>query len=314
MRAIARGVDKTHGYVSDKYECLSRFFARTVTSDFNQDISFLLVGNKGTGKSFAQLSLAYHTACHIAEILGGTWQDYFNIETNLASIDPESANRVMAVQSKYAVKVFDDISIGWGSRNWQNEENKAKNDIFIINRVDNQVQMFSVPNQFLLDKVPRSLVSHYAETYQAFFKHGFVTIKLFKPTTMFRAGKVINPYLEINRNKYEVYAIDMPPPELVRRYREIRREATTIMIKRRAEAIQKEREDQKKSPRDQLNSRTRKALDKAEALVEAADKIRLKGATPSAALFEAGKEMRVHPDTIKYWIKRGFTRSLGYEV
>lgn len=235
--SLGRGEVRPFEGTSKKYECLSRFFAKTVTGPYNQDISFLLVGKKGTGKSYCHLSIAYSTACEIAEIQGGTWEDYFDIERNLAIIDPVKANEVMGNQDKYAVKVYDDIGVGWGARDWQKDENKAKNDIFQINRVDNQVQMFSVPNQFLLDKVPRSLVSHYAETYQQFFKKGFVTIKLFEPQTLFREGKIVQPYISVNRNKFVVFAIMSPPKELTKKYNELRQDVTRKIVQMRRDTV-----------------------------------------------------------------------------
>lgn len=235
-----RGRERAFQGTSTKKDSLSRFFAETVTGPYNQDISFLMVGKKGTGKSFAQLSIAYSVACEIAEIMGGQWSDYFNMEQNIAIIDPERANEVMGYQEKYAVKMYDDIGVGWGARDWQKDANKAKNDIFQINRVDNQVQMFSVPNQFLLDKVPRSLVSHYAETHMQFFKKGFVTIKVFEPQTLFRESKIIQPYLVVNRNKFVMYAIPKPPSELAKKYNQMRHEVTRRIVQMRKEKIEED--------------------------------------------------------------------------
>jgi len=300
MRSIARGPDKTGGHVSKKFDRISKFFAETVTSPFNQDISFLIVGKKGTGKSYAQLSLAYHTACEIAEIVGGSWKDYFDIETNMAIIDPIKANEVMGLQSKYAVKVFDDIGIGWGARNWQNEENKAKNDIFQINRVDNTVQMFSVPNQFLLDKVPRSLVSHYAETYQQFFKLGFVTIKMFEPQTMFREGKIIQPYLQINRNKFVIYAVPKPPDDLARRYKELRHEITAKIVKMRKEQITDSvpTKPQRVTAKERMHQHSYAFVMKTKEIMD--------GGTPFYQAWKiAMKECKVPQATARSWIAKG---------
>lgn len=235
-----RGKERPYQGTSAKKDSLSIYFAETVTGPYNQDISFLMVGKKGTGKSYAQLSIAYSTACEIAEIMGGQWSDYFNMEQNIAIIDPERANEVMGYQEKYAVKMYDDIGVGWGARDWQKDANKAKNDIFQINRVDNQVQMFSVPNQFLLDKVPRSLVSHYAETHMQFFKKGFVTIKVFEPQTLFRESKIIQPYLVVNRNKFVMYAIPKPPDHLSKKYNEMRKEVTRRIVQMRKEKIEED--------------------------------------------------------------------------
>jgi hypothetical protein len=301
IRSIGRGRDKTYGRVSQKYDSLSKFFAETVTGKFNQDISFLMVGKKGTGKSYCQLSLAYHTSCEIAEIMGGQWSDYFDMESNMAIIDPEKANQIMGKQDKYAVKIYDDIGIGWGARNWQDQENKAKNDIFQINRVDNQVQMFSVPNQFLLDKVPRSLVSHYAETYSPHFKKGFVTIKMFEPQTMFRQGKIIQPYLAINRQKYIMYAIPEPPSELSIKYREMRTEVTNRIVQMRKEQIlngDAEIKKKKSSRQDRMHHSSFQFVKRTEELL-------LLGESFDRAWKTATKELKLPEATCRNWIKRG---------
>lgn len=309
MRSVGRGPDKTHGHQSTKYDNLSKFFAETVTSEFNQDISFLMVGKKGTGKSFTQLSLAYSTACEIAAIVGGTWNDYFDIETNMAIVDPNKANEVMGIQTKHAVKVFDDIGIGWGARNWQDEQNKAKNDIFQINRVDNTVQMFSVPNQFLLDKVPRSLVSHYAETHQQFFRKGFVTIKLFEPQTIFREGKIIQPYLQVNRNKYVIYAVPRPPNELAKRYKELRQEVTHKIVQMRREQITEGGGKKQKNA-----SRVDRMHQKSYGFVKRAEELILLGESFDRAWRAAQKELKVPQATARDWIKRGEFEYHGVRV
>jgi hypothetical protein len=208
---------------SQKYEILVEFFVNEITGPYDQDISLLLVGNKGRGKSWCGLSMSYFTACELAERRGGVWQDYFNPDTNMAIILESEANAVMAIQEKYQVKNYDDIGIGWSARDWRDKDNQQKNDVFQINRTDNTLQIFSVPNQFLLDKVPRSLVSHYGEMAQQFFAHGFTTIKLFEPETLFREGKIIQPYLNVDRTKYVLFRIPKPPEDLAQYYKKRRK-------------------------------------------------------------------------------------------
>jgi hypothetical protein len=221
---------------SKKYDVIVEYFVDTITSKFDQDISLLLVGNKGRGKSRAALSLCYYAGCELAERKGGRWDDYFDPETNMAIISPIKASAVMGVKNKFAVKNFDDIGIGWGARNWQKKENIEKGEVFQINRIDSQLQVFSVPNQFLLDKIPRSLVSHYAEMDQQFFDYGFTTMKLFKPMTLFREGRIIQPYLYTNRVKYVLYRIPKPPEFLDKIYTKLRKDATREAISERLKA------------------------------------------------------------------------------
>jgi hypothetical protein len=165
----------------------------------------------------------------------------------MAVILESEATALMAIQDKYQVKNYDDIGIGWGARNWQDKDNKDKNDVFQINRTDATIQIFSVPNQFLLDKVPRSLVSHYAEMDQQFFEHGFTTIKMFKPQTLFREGKIIQPYLHMDRTKYVLFRVPKPPQDLIDFYQKKRRENKNAATNKRMNPD--EEGDVKKVPR-----------------------------------------------------------------
>lgn len=232
-QAFVRDLEGRDVKEAHKYDYLVEFFANEILGPYDQDISLLIVGNKGRGKSLTALSMSYYTACEIASRIGGKWTDYFNPDTNMAVILETEANNVMSIQKKFQVKNYDDIGIGWGARNWQDADNKNKNDVFQINRTDSTLQIFSVPNQFLLDKVPRSLVSHYAEMAQQFFEHGFTTIKMFEPETLFREGKIIQPYLNTDRTKYVLFRIPKPPEDLVSYYKKRRAANKELATKKR---------------------------------------------------------------------------------
>jgi hypothetical protein len=246
MWSFCRGVDKTNGNKSSKFDSVSSYWVDIVTSKFDQDVSAMFVGPKGAGKSASVLSICYHSAVKIADWVndGSRWDDYYNLHELTACILEDESTRLMNIQRRYVVKNFDDIGLGWGSRNWRDEDNMQKNDIFQINRTDNAIQCFSIPNQFLLDKVPRSLVSHYIEMDAKLFELGFTTIKLFKPKTMFREGKIINPFLVVNRDKFVNYLIPSPPHDLWQEYKKLRQKNKDIAIRMRSEDRVK-REEQK---------------------------------------------------------------------
>jgi len=235
--AFTRGNDKTGGNPNTQFDSISQYWTDIVTGPYDQDVSALFVGPKGAGKSASVLSICYHCAHKIAAWVndGSQWDDYYNLHELTACILEDESTRLMNIQRKYVVKNFDDIGIGWGARNWRDEDNVQKNDIFQINRTDNAVQCFSVPNQFLLDKVPRSLVSHYVEMDQKMFELGYTTIKLFKPKTMFREAKIINPFLVVNRNKFVNYLIPAPPHDLWMEYKKLRSKNKDIAIRMRQE-------------------------------------------------------------------------------
>lgn len=238
--SFIRGLSEQPKGESHKFDFLIEHFVDEITGPFNQDISLLIVGKKGKGKSVVAQAISYYSACELAERLGGKWQDYYDPITNMAVILEDEANALMAIQDKYQVKNYDDIGIGWGARNWQDKDNKDKNDVFQINRTDNTIQVFSVPNQFLLDKVPRSLVSHYAEMDQQFFAHGFTTVKIFEPETLFREGKIIQPYLHVDRTKYVLFRAPKPPQDLIDFYNKRRAENKIKAVSKRMDGEEEE--------------------------------------------------------------------------
>lgn len=271
-RAIPRGEeDYKKAYENSKKASLSRYFCGIVTSPYKQDVSALLVGNKGTGKSYASLSIAYNTSIKIAEVLGGKPNDYFNID-HVACVDPTQANEMMTRCEKNCCYLYDDIGVGWSARDWQSRSSKDKNNIFQINRIAQTLQIFSVPNQFLLDKVPRSLVSHYMETDRQFFKQGFITLKVFKPVTLFRAGKIIQPLLSTVDTKYVLYTIEKPPDYLTVEYDLLREKVTRSLIANGGtpdEPVKEARENLAEKRKRQKEERMREVVPKVLELIKA---------------------------------------------
>ena len=155
----------TAKYTTPDNDYLANRFASTITGPYKQDIAMVLQGQKGSGKSYASLRIAYNTARRIAEIRDGDWREwprYFSME-NVAIIDPDRASSIIAHAKPYNIYIFDDIGVGWNSRTFASKGNRDKNDIFQINRVAQTIQILSMPNHFLLDKVPRMLCNYLAE-------------------------------------------------------------------------------------------------------------------------------------------------------
>lgn len=218
---------------------LSNRFAKTITGPYKQDIAMLLQGQKGSGKSYASLRIAYNTARRIAEIRDGDWRDwpeYFNMEENVAIIDPVRASEMIGNAKLYNIYLFDDIGVGWNARAFASRENRAKNDIFQINRVSQTFQILSMPNQFLLDKVPRMLCNYVAEMDGSNFRYGLSTMKIFKAKTIFRLNNLrVTPHLVASSGEKIVkHVISAPPKFLSEEYDRIRKETTERIIAARS--------------------------------------------------------------------------------
>ena len=235
------------------FKSLCNFYAYVVTGPNKQDISQFTQAKKGRGKSYCNMSIAYHCALELAEILGGHWSDYYNLHELTAIIDEEAANDLMAITRKYVVKNFDDIAIGWGARNWNDDTNKEKNDIFQINRVDNTIQLLSAPDANLIDKVPREQVSHLAVMDIPFFRFGFSTVKIYQPQKIFVSGKQVTPFLSVGNSRFVLYYVPRPPTFLTDEYDRLRAKITRKVIGQKRENLKtakqpklerREREDQ----------------------------------------------------------------------
>lgn len=294
-----------------KYDYLVEYFVNEITGPYDQDISLLLVGNKGRGKSMAALSLSFFAACELAERKGGKWTDYFNPDTNMAVILEDEANAVMGINAKWQIKNYDDIGIGWGARNWQDKDNKDKNDVFQINRTDSTIQIFSVPNQFLLDKVPRSLVSHYGEMAQQFYEHGFTTMKMFEPETLFREGKIIQPYLNVDRTKYVLFRIPKPPDDLIAYYKKRRSDNKTKATNSRL--TEENREEAKNEGKPvKKNAQITKMEERIAGYTPNIVKVLQAGGSKQDVM-ELLKELGVDKRTQKNWYGSGAMKRLGLD-
>lgn len=238
-----RGRDRPEYLLDGNTQNIAKHWAGISTGKHNQDVSFSLEGSKGTGKSSSALTLSVNTAKWEAEFLGDDWRDHFDIERTAAIVDTEKADDVMLNTQKYDVRLFDDISLAWGNRNWQSDENKDKNDIFIINRIDNTVNILTSPNMKLIDVVPRSNVNFKGEMDTPYFNFGHTSIKIFKPVPLFRATgyKVLDPYMKLGRDKMIIYLIEAPPKRIWEAYDKERERATEAVKKQRKENLAERR-------------------------------------------------------------------------
>jgi hypothetical protein len=210
---------------------LSKLFVDTILKH-NQHVTMITVGRTGVGKSYANLRLAYECACELAERKGGTWKDYFSID-NVVVIELDKAFETLRNMQKYQIYIFDDIGVGWSARKWKDVGNQALNDIFQTFRTKNCILLLTLPDTFLIDKVPRSLVHYFAEMEMSIFDYGITLAKVFKVVRHPRSGDINYPYLRENGSKYIRYAFSYPPEELVRTYDPIREEVANKLIEQR---------------------------------------------------------------------------------
>jgi hypothetical protein len=190
-----------------------------VASKHNQHAIVMIVGKTGEGKSRAGLYIGYKVAVYLAKRLGGKWQDYFNSE-NIAVMTTEEVIRVMKANSPKKVIILDDIGAAWNSRDWNSKGNKILNRIVMTFRNKNNLLILTLPDSFILDKVPRNLLHYHVEMFKQEYDDGFSIYKLFRVLRRYRTGKTYFVHPRLNGVKYVAGAIDDSeiPQELIDEY------------------------------------------------------------------------------------------------
>lgn len=215
---------------SDKFESmepprLSEILADRVTGRHIKDAVLLCVGARGSGKSHFLLNLAVETAKRIAERKGGTWEDYFSPEDNIAVISGEQIVEKLQNLSKLQVMILDDVGAdALGSRTFMSKENRDLSGVLQTCRTERNVILISVPMRELTDINVGRFAAYFCEISESLHDHGITLVKVFTQKPQYRSGKMFYPYLRWNRHKIVRFVSGMPPADIFERYDRIRDE------------------------------------------------------------------------------------------
>lgn len=197
-----------------------KHIAETITSSHNQHSTLLIWAPTGKGKSWAGLSIGECVSQYVAEIKGGIPSDYFN-EENIAVISQDEVLRVLSTKmdKKYSVIGFDDIGITWNSRDFMSQFNQNLNDIAQTVRTRNLFAYFTIPDPFLLDKVPRELIKYTMKVERSHFDLGYVECKIQEPVKNIQFGKKLTPFLlDFDGNRIVRHIVFRPSQKLIDNY------------------------------------------------------------------------------------------------
>lgn len=256
-RSFLRGGVADHSKEEERVGHFHRLLAEMVTGPHPQDCTLLFTGDKGTGKSYATISMAYSIAKEIAKIRHrdeSKWPRYFNLHDCVAIINREQIVDLMAKAKPYQILIFDDAAAGWDAREFAKEGNKFLNHILEISRTRRNIILISTPQAFLLDKVPRQLTVYRCHMEGAYFSYDppFSTIKIYKQKVS-KDGKVKNMFPMAGRTKFAIYICHRPPRDISDEYNRLRDLAAAREYERmqEAEAQEHERREHKESRREQ---------------------------------------------------------------
>lgn len=296
-------VDPKHPSNSHRLS-ITDYWTDITTSKIKSDISFFLNGEKGAGKSYCNITLGFGCACHLAEKLGGKWNDYFNIDL-IAIMLPDQTSDLLRMNAKYVVKDFDDVSPGYNSRSFATRENREQNDIIITNRTDNNIQLWSAPDQGMTDKVLRETCNFYGEAERNVpaINNGFNVLRIFRVDKNKRTGDRYYPQLWHNRCKLVKTLLKSDYPELKSLFEEYdkKRAEAAAEMKVRKEERKKENEKAKVGGGEkEENTNTAKAREKAHKYGEEYHSYYTKGMTQKEIL----KMLNLSRATWHNWVGR----------
>lgn len=221
---------------------LAREIAEKITSKHNQHCSILIVGPMGTGKSWTALWISYRVSVELANILGGKWQDYFSVDENTGIIDTDDIIKMVGNMKEHRPYIADDIGATWDARDFAKKGNKLLNKIAQTWRTENNLLILTIPDNFLLDKVPRSLVNYFIEMEMGLFDYGISVMKLFEVVRKHRQDKTHYVYIRNNGRQFVRHVSRKPPDEILDEYEPLRKQKAKELKKRSIEEYYQEKE------------------------------------------------------------------------
>lgn len=262
IRGVGRSFKK---HVDLKIPRLSQIWARRICSRHNKDIKLFIVGPQGSGKSRSAIRLGIDLSEQVSLLIGGKPEDYFPLDLSHVFIgDPEAHADALKHIKKHCIYILDDAGVSINARNFMTSYNKSLNDIFQTVRTDNAIIIINAPDSFLIDNVPRTLVSHYAEISESMHSLGYNLLKIFKLERKFREGETHYHHYQFGNTQVVRWKVGDIPEEVANIY-EPKRDAATQAIKSNAGKGRKEKEASKREVMAQLredaNMRVRELTD-----------------------------------------------------
>jgi energy-coupling factor transporter ATP-binding protein EcfA2 len=297
IRGLGRSFKKI---VEIRIPKLARIWARRICSRHNKDIKLFIVGPQGSGKSRSAIHLAIRLSEEVSAIVGGKPEDYFPLDLSHVFIgDPEAHAEALKNIKKHCIYILDDAGVSINARNFMTSYNKSLNDIFQTVRTDNAVIIINAPDSFLIDNVPRTLVSHYAEVSESQHSLGFNLLKVFKLERKFREGHTHYHHYQFGNCQVVRWKFG-DIPDVVSKLYEVKRDAATQTIKSHAGQSKQDRA---------AGKRESAAQKKEDGFMKVYELVTTLGYTGQKALSQVNKETGLNLGRASYsnWlIKKGF--------
>jgi len=235
-----------------KIKSLSLYFAERITSPDQQDAIMIIEGKRGTGKSTSAISIAEATSKQVSIIKYGDEthaDEFFNIDENVAIIDPNSCFKLISTLDKpHSIIVLDDIGVSLSHMRSQSNINQLIDNLIQTCRVRQIFIILTTPNQNFISKTTR-LCSNYIMSIEETHHSAGYNLCSVKTVEEGYNHKTIYPFLlaselgssEIGArrakiNRWRIYA--PKDTELIRKYDLKRAEETQKQLDMTGEKIE----------------------------------------------------------------------------
>lgn len=220
----------------------------------NQDLLALVIGPRGSGKSYASLELA-----HSFDRTFTVDRVFFSVSEFVALLVDGDLQRGQAV-------ILDDAGLFMNSRTWHDISNQLMSIVSQSFRYRGLLTFITVPEADFIDRQSRNMANLQLEATK---EQGVFKVKVPEPNP-FKPGEYMLKYPRIetlNQARRTVYQqlktikLDLPPPDLSAVY-EDKRQAFVREIQRKflAKVKKAEREDQEGPEKRKVNPRSLKNL------------------------------------------------------
>ena len=220
---------------------------KRILSGYKQNVNILITGSLGTGKSSTAIRMAIICSELIALREGGKREDYFDMNENIGIMNIEEVIKVYEKMSKtrHGVFIIDDASPIISSRKSFDKNNMAQNDMMITQRPNENIVIYTVPQKFLLDKVPRSLSGYMVYMKKPYFQYGYSCADIRKIDFVPNKNEPNYPYLQNHRReKIKLHLFKKPEQKYLDIYNERRQIAQDTLAAKSIETMLKKPEDE----------------------------------------------------------------------
>lgn len=287
---------------------LSSYFVSIITGKQNSDVMCNIAGKKGAGKSYSSIELARICGIRTAIEIDNDpskWKDYFDIERNVAIMDIDKLIDMLSSDAKYQSNISDDTGVVIGAKKFRSDDNQLIDDVFVVNRTQNNIYLSSSPESKHVDRQARDLPEHQIDFQKnkALMDNGYSICKYFQKVTDPKTSESYHRYHYWKNAKVLRCLIPKPPKEMCDEYDKLREQGKRRIQDKLKE--QKEKRNQEMSDKPKKESRAKQYEERIQKAEEIYNREIGNGSKHKKAVIQIAKELRLSTSTVNRMFSDG---------